>query len=46
MLEQADALLTEFDEALWNATVENVTVLHDGSMVLRGKNGVETSVII
>ena len=38
MLENSDGLLTEFDEGLWNATVEAVTVQVDGSMVLRWRN--------
>ena len=46
MLEQADGLLTEFDEGLWNATVETVTVQVDGRMVFRWKNGMETTVNI
>lgn len=46
MLECADGLLTEFDEGLWNATVETVTVQVDGNMVFRWKNGVETSKVI
>jgi len=37
MLEYVDGLLTEFDEELWNATVEIVTVQLDGSMVFRWK---------
>lgn len=43
-LEQADRVLAEFDEELWNATVETVTVWVDGSMILRWKNGAETSI--
>ena len=42
MLENADGLLAEFDEGLWNATVEAVTVQSAGSMVLRWRNGMET----
>ena len=44
MLENSDGLLTEFDEGLWNATVEAVTVQVDGSMVFQWRNGVETSI--
>ena len=44
MLENSDGLLIEFDEGLWNATVEAVTVQVDGSMVFRWRNGVETSI--
>ena len=43
MLEHADGLLIEFDEGLWNATVETVTVQADRSMVFRWKNGTKTS---
>ena len=46
MLENADGLLTDFDEGLWNATVEAVTVQGDGGMVFRWKNGMETTVNI
>lgn len=42
MLEQPDGLLMEFDEGLWKATVEAVTVKIDGSMMFRWKNGMET----
>ena len=41
MLERSEGLLTEFNEGLWNATVERVTVRTDGSMVFRWRNGVE-----
>ena len=44
MLEHIDGLLTEFDEGLWNATVEAVTVQVYGSMVLRWRNGGEISI--
>lgn len=39
ILEQADGLLTEFDEGLWNATVESVMVQVDGSIEFRWRNG-------
>ncbi|MPM37933.1 hypothetical protein SDC9_84555 [bioreactor metagenome] len=35
LLENADGLLTEFDEGLWNATVGVVMVQVGGDMVLR-----------
>ena len=44
MLEHTDGLLTEFDEGLWNATVEKVTVQPVGGMVLRWRNGAEVSI--
>ncbi len=43
MLEYADGLLTDFDEGLWNATIEKVTAQLDGSMIFRWKNGTETT---
>ncbi|MEA4949934.1 MAG: hypothetical protein VB068_09845 [Petrimonas sp.] len=39
MLEQADRLIMDFDEGLWNAIVERVAVQFDGSIVFRWKNG-------
>ena len=45
MLEHADELLRGFDEGLWSATVEMVTVQIDGSLVFRWKNDTETSII-
>ena len=42
MLENSDGLLTEFDEGLWNATVETVTVQLDGGMFISWKNGMKT----
>ena len=42
MLEKYDGLLTEFDEGLWNATVETVTVQLDGGMFISWKNGMKT----
>ena len=44
MLESIDGLLTEFDEGMWNATVETLTVQVDGSMVYRWRNGMEVSI--
>ena len=44
MLENTDGLLTEFDEGLWNATVEAVTVQVDGSIAFKWKNGMKTSI--
>ncbi len=32
-------LLTQFDEALWTAVVDSVTVMRDGGMAFRFKNG-------
>jgi hypothetical protein len=44
MLEHIDGLLTDFDEGLWNATIETATVQHDGNMVFRWRNWAETSI--
>ncbi len=41
MLERTDGLLTDFDEGLWNAMVETVTIQAGGSMVFRWRNGKE-----
>ena len=41
MLEQADGLMMDFDEGLWNATIETVTVWLDGSIDSQRKNGVK-----
>ncbi len=46
MLEQVDGCLMEFDEGLWNATVETVTIQVEGDMVFMWKNGTESTVII
>jgi hypothetical protein len=46
MLVNTVGLLTEFDEGLWNATVETVTVQVDGSMVFLWRNGTKTLAII
>jgi DNA invertase Pin-like site-specific DNA recombinase len=44
MLEHTDGLLTDFDEGLWNATVETVTVQIDGGLGFRWRNGMETKI--
>lgn len=36
----------DFDEGLWNATVEKVMVEFDGSMVFRWENGTENNINI
>ena len=46
MLEHADGVLTGFDEGLWNATVEAITVQDDESIVFGWRNGTETSQIM
>jgi predicted nuclease with TOPRIM domain len=45
-LVRCDGLLTEFDEGLWNATVESVTVRADNDLTFMFKNGKELSWII
>ena len=37
------ALISEFDEGLWNATVETLTVKNDGALVFHWKDGSETT---
>ena len=39
MLEQTDGLMMNFDEGLWNASIETVTVWLDGSIDSQRKNG-------
>ncbi len=39
MLEKADGLLLDFDEGLWNATVQKVTVQPDGDSIFHWKDG-------
>jgi hypothetical protein len=39
ILEQQDGLLDGFNESLWNATVESVTVKSKGEMVFTFKDG-------
>ena len=46
MLEQANGLLMDFDEGLWSATVETVTVQIDGRMLFRWRNGAVMTVRI
>ncbi len=41
MLEKSDTLLTEFDEELWNATVDAVTVHPEHEIVFTFKDGME-----
>ncbi|MPM71297.1 hypothetical protein SDC9_118261 [bioreactor metagenome] len=46
VLEHNDGLQVDFDEGLWNATVEAVTVQADENMVFRWRNGAETSIVL
>lgn len=41
MLEKNEALLEEFDEELWNATMENVKVYQEQKLVFIFKDGLE-----
>ena len=43
-LQELDLLRVQFSEALWNATVERVTVYADERLVFRFKNGAEITV--
>ena len=36
-------LISEFDEGLWNATVETLTVKNDGALIFHWKDGSETT---
>ena len=40
-IRKSAALITEFDETLWIAVVDNVTVTKTGEMVFQFKNGFE-----
>lgn len=40
-LEKQDSLITEFDENLWNASIEVITVYKEGRLVFRFMNGIE-----
>ena len=40
---QERTLITEFDERLWNATVETLTVKSDGTLVFHWRDGSETT---
>jgi len=46
MLERTDGLPMDFEEGLWNATVEKGAVQPDGGLVFRRKNGMGTLVTI
>ena len=41
MLEKNEALLVEFDEELWNATIENVKVYQEQKLIFIFKDGLE-----
>jgi hypothetical protein len=43
-LQQVDNLITEFDEKLWHATIELVTVYSDKTLSFRFRDGTEISV--
>jgi hypothetical protein len=43
---KCDGLLTEFDEGLWNATLETVTVNGEHDLTFKFKDGTEQSQII
>lgn len=45
-LQQTDDLVTEFDEGLWNATIELVTVQMDKTLIFTFKDGTKISVKI
>ena len=43
VVKSREGLLTEFDPHLWMTTVENVTIMNDGKMLLRFFDGTEIS---
>lgn len=44
ILETSESILEAFDENVWNAVLENLTVFHDGSMVFLFKDGTEIKI--
>ena len=42
-IHEQDRFIEDFSEKLWLATIDNVTVQHDGKMVFRFKNGMEVT---
>ena len=44
MLKKTDSVLETFDESVWNAVLENLTVFHDGSLVFLFRDGTEIKV--
>jgi len=44
ILESSESILETFDENIWNAVLENLTVFHDGSMVFLFKDGTEIKI--
>lgn len=44
VFENSELTLETFDENVWNAILENVTVFHDGSMVFLFKDGTEVKI--
>ena len=44
MLRNSDFILETFDENIWTALVETLTVFHDGSMVFLFKDGTEIKI--
>ena len=44
MLKKTDSVLETFDESVWNAVLENLTVFHDGSLVFLFRDGMEVKV--
>ena len=43
-LKKTDSVLETFDESVWNAVLENLTVFHDGSLVFLFRDGTEIKV--
>ena len=43
-IKRRQKILTEFDESLWSAAIENVTIGKDGGLTFRFRNGAEMKV--
>ena len=44
VLKKSDSILETFDENIWTALIETLTVFHDGSMVFLFKDGTEIKI--
>lgn len=44
VLKKSDSILETFDENIWTALVETLTISHDGSMVFLFKDGTEIKI--
>ncbi len=44
VLKKSDSILETFDENIWTALIETLTIFHDGSMVFLFKDGTEIKI--